>query len=60
MPPLATGLDALKSISGDTGKTSLLKKLAEYLVIGLMIYGVYADASGSLATAKANRDQEIK
>lgn len=60
MPPLAAGLDALKNISGTEGKKSLLKKLAEYLVIGLMIYGVYADASANLTTAKTGGDEQLK
>lgn len=56
---LEAGLNILKTISPGTNKP-LLTKLLEYLVIGLMIYGVYADASASLSTAKAARDEQIK
>lgn len=60
MPPLDAGLDALKKVLPDTVKQSPLYKIGEYMVIGLMIYGVYADATSSLATAKEHRDQQIK
>lgn len=53
------GLTVLKTLSPGTNKP-LFAKLLEYLVIGLMIYGVYADASASLSTAKAGRDEQMK
>jgi hypothetical protein len=59
MSNLMTGLETLKTLSPSLGKSHLYKVL-EYLVIGTMIYGVYADASASLTTAKAHRDEQIK
>lgn len=37
-----------------------LYKIAEYLVLAGLLYSLYADATGSLSTAKANRDEQIK
>lgn len=59
MSSLTTGIEVLKTLSPSLGKSHLYKVL-EYVVIGTMIYGVYADASASLTTAKAHRDEQIK
>ena len=58
--PTLDPITALRSLSSGPDPRGHLYKFVEYLVIGLMIYGVYADASASLSTAKSNRDEQIK
>jgi len=60
MPPLEASFEALKSALPDSLKKSPLYKLGEYAVILTMIFGVYSDATTSLATAKEGRNQQLK
>jgi len=41
------------------GKSALFRVL-EYIVLIIMLYGLYADATGNLLAAKSNRDEQIK
>jgi len=60
MPGLEQAFGALKEVLPESLKTSPLYKISEYLVIGVMIFGVYSDASSSLAAAKEGRNQQLK
>jgi hypothetical protein len=60
MSGLEQAFGALKEVLPESLKKSPLYKLSEYLVIGAMIFGVYSDASSSLATAKEGRNQQLK
>lgn len=52
-------LEILKKINPGIANNKLFKIL-EYAILALLLYGLYADATGSLSTAKAGRDQQIK
>lgn len=51
-------LEILKKINPGIASNKLFKVL-EYAVLALLLYGLYADATGSLSTAKAGRDQQL-
>jgi len=51
-------LELLKKINPGIASNKLFKIL-EYAVLALLLYGLYADATGSLSTAKEGRDQQL-
>ena len=52
-------LDTIVKLHPKFQKTTVYRIL-EWMILLVMFYGVYSDASGSLLTAKANRDEQIK
>ena len=51
-------LELLKKINPGIANNKLFK-IIEYVVLALLLYGLYADATGSLNTAKEGRDQQL-
>lgn len=52
-------LGLLQKLNPTLGKNVLFKVL-EYAVLLIALYGLYADATGNLSNAKANRDEQMK
>ncbi len=52
-------LTLLEKLNPNFAKSTVYKVI-EYLVLGLLLFGMWEDATGSLSTAKASRDEQIK
>ncbi len=52
-------LSLLEKLNPNLAKSTAYKVI-EYLVLAMLLYGLWQDASGSLSTAKAARDEQIK